>query len=109
MQPVLIEWLKWFKEHNGKEPFIPNKNMINLERKVRVATFGGEWIADGLRHGFGTYYKSLIKDIGKVADYMGNSASMIKRHYAQTIDKVELDKFWGLTPVVVLDSGESPQ
>ena len=33
---------------------------------------------------------------------MGNSAAMIKKHYAQSIPPDELTKFWGLTPAVVM-------
>jgi hypothetical protein len=48
----------------------------------------------------------LKKDINLVADYMGNSVGMIKRHYAQTIPLDELNKFWALNPTTVLQSSK---
>jgi hypothetical protein len=32
----------------------------------------------------------------------GNSADMVKRHYARTIPADECEQFWNLTPAVVL-------
>jgi integrase len=104
MEPVTLEWLKWFSANTDKDaPFIPAKNMFNLEREVRENTFGKEWISDGLRHTFATMFKSLKKDINLTADVMGNSPKVIKSNYAQTIDIEELNKFWGLTPENVLN------
>ena len=102
LEPVAIAWLKWHRENSPKDgPFVPQKNLFNLERKVR-ASMNGQWIADGLRHGFATFYASLKKDYPAVAWYMGNSVAMIKKHYAKTVPGGELEKFWGLTPEVVL-------
>ena len=102
LEPVALEWLKWFRDNSpGEAPFVPQKNMFNLERKVRES-MGGKWIPDGLRHGFATFYASLKKDFPAVAWYMGNSVAMIKKHYATTIPGDQLNQFWGLTPPVVL-------
>jgi hypothetical protein len=96
--------MKYHREHAPSDtPFVAIKNLSNRERDVREKVLNGDWIQDGLRHGFGTYYKSKIKDIGKVADYMGNSADMVKRHYARTIPADECAEFWDLTPAKVLE------
>jgi integrase len=103
LEPVSVAWLKWFRENSPKDvPFVPQKNLFNLERKVRE-TMDGKWIADGLRHGFATFYASLKKDYPAVAWYMGNSVAMIKKHYAKTIPSDQLNQFWNLTPAVVLE------
>jgi integrase len=103
LEPVAVEWMKWHRENTPDDaPFVRVKNLSNRERDIREKVLNGDWVQDGLRHGFGTYYKSKIKDIGKVADYMGNSADMVKRHYARTIPADDCGEFWGLTPAVVL-------
>jgi len=69
-------------------PFVPQQNLFNLEREVRVAFRAmndDKWIADGLRHGFATYFRAL-------------------KHYAKSIPLSELDNFWHMTPAVVLAS-----
>ncbi|MBE0546045.1 MAG: site-specific integrase [Verrucomicrobia bacterium] len=103
LEPAAAEWMKWFRENIPSEsPFVKVKNLSNREREIRGKVLNGDWVQDGLRHGFGTYYKSKIKDIGKVADYMGNSADMVKRHYARTIPADECAEFWAMTPAAVL-------
>jgi hypothetical protein len=74
----------------------------NREKAVREAVFDGEWIQDGLRHGFATYFKNLKNSIALVSDYMGNSPDVVKRHYARTIPAAECQAFWALTPQVAL-------
>jgi len=105
LEPVTMEWLKWFKEHSAEgSSFIPPKNLYNLERWIREETFGDKWLSHGFRHGFGTYHKSKYQNIHLTSDLMGNSVQMIKKHYAQTVPSGELTAYWGLTPSVVLQS-----
>ncbi len=103
LESVAVEWMKFHRANTPQDkPFIDLYRLENRERVVRQRVRNGDWIQDGLRHGFGTYYKSKIKDIGHVADYMGNSADVVKRHYARTIPDAECQEFWALTPAQVL-------
>jgi len=102
LEPVAIEWLKWYRNHSPDDAlFVPKKNLFNMEREARKLVKGG-WIANGLRHTFATFYNSLKKDYSAVAWYMGNSTAMIKKHYAQTISSEQLNLFWNLTPEKVM-------
>lgn len=106
LEPVAIAWLKWHQENSPKDtPFVPKKNMFNLEREVREGfrkQNGDKWIADGLRHGFATFFRALKKSDNETAWYMGNSVQIVKKNYARSVPQSELDAFWGLTPAVVL-------
>lgn len=109
LEPVTVEWLKFHQQNTPKDaPFVTMKSLENRMKVIRNEVFKGGWIQDGLRHGFGTYYKTLIKDIGKVADQMGNSPDVVKRHYARTIAADECDLFWGLTPSKVMEDDPAP-
>ena len=102
LEPVAIEWAKWHRKHSPKDAlFVPEKNLFNLEREAR-GLVKDDWIANGLRHTFATFYNSLKKDYHVVAWYMGNSTAMIKKHYAQTISSEQLNQFWNLTPEKVI-------
>ena len=104
LEPVAMAWMKWHRDNTPQgSPFLNLTSLVNREKKVRRAVMNDKWIQDGLRHGFGTYYKAKTKDISKVADYMGNSAGVVKRHYARSIPAEECTQFWGLTPDVVLN------
>lgn len=101
LEPVAMAWLKWHRGHVKEgEPFITTKALPNREKRVRE--FMGEWHQDGLRHGFATYFKNLKRDINLTAEVMGNSPSMVKKHYARTIEAAKVAEFWGLIPQVVV-------
>lgn len=102
LKPVAVEWMTFHRENTPKDaPFISLLSLGNREKEIRTAVLNGKWVQDGLRHGFGTYFKALTKSIAEVADYMGNSPDIVKRHYARTVPKEDCDAFWGLTPAVV--------
>jgi hypothetical protein len=58
----------------------------------------GNWIQDGLRHSFGTYYHNLRRDIPEVVYVMGNSVGIAKKHYRRGVTKEWNDKVWSLKP-----------
>ena len=89
-------------------PSSASESLANREKAIRSAVLNGGWVQDGLRHGFGTYFKALTKNIAEVADYMGNSADIVKWHYARTIPKDEWEAFWNLTPQVVMADNPMP-
>ena len=105
LEPVAIAWMKFHRKNTPQDkPFIDLCSLENREKNIRQNALDRAWIQDGLRHGFGTYYKSKIKSINHVADYMGNSPDVVKRHYARTIDVKECENFWRVTPKRVLGS-----
>jgi integrase len=109
LEPVAVEWMKWHRDRSAADaPFVQLKALPNREKRIREAVFKGDWIQDGLRHGFATYFKNLKKDIALVSDYMGNSPDVVKRHYARTIPAEEYQAFWGLTPGVVMADEIAP-
>lgn len=100
---TLFAWLKWHRENTPKDdPFVPQKNLSNRERRIRKAVLNGEWIQDGLRHGFATYYNALSKNPYKVCYVTGDIIKTVKRHYMRAVKKTVCDVFWGLTPSLVL-------
>lgn len=110
LEPAAQEWIKFHRENTPQDsPFIRAKNLANRERAIRQAVLKGKWVQDALRHGFGTYFKTLKKDIAQVADYMGNSPDVVKRHYARTIPADDCERFWSLKPDVVLEKKPNPQ
>ncbi len=108
LEPVAIAWMEWHREQTPQtEPFVKLKALPNRQKQIRAAVLEGRWIQDGLRHGFATFFRNLKQDIALVADYMGNSPDMIKRHYARAIDVTTLQEFWALTPEKVLENPKS--
>jgi len=103
LEPVAQEWIEYHRNNTPQGmPFVNLSSLENREKAIRKAVFNGKWHQDGLRHGFATYYKAKTKNVAVVADYMGNSAGIVKRHYARTIPKEEWEAFWQLTPQAVI-------
>jgi integrase len=57
-----------------------------------------EWPQDGTRHSFGTYEMARTKDIGHVSEVMGNSPSVVKRHYQKAVPFEQGDEFFAIFP-----------
>jgi integrase len=93
---TLWVWLEHIKKKFPDEPLNPTESHENLQKKLRLDF--GEWIQDGLRHSFGTYYHNLIRNIPEVVYVMGNSVGIAKRHYVREVTKEWMDKFWTLKP-----------
>jgi integrase len=93
---ALWVWLAHIKKAFPNEPLNPAQNHIGLQKKVRLEY--GNWIQDGLRHSFGTYYHNHTHDIAHVVYVMGNSIEIAKRHYLREVAKEWSDKFWSLKP-----------
>ena len=106
LEPAAIAWLNWHREQSPKDaPFVELRALPNREKEIRSAVLNGNWIQDGLRHGFATYFKNLKKDVTLTSHIMGNSVSIVKKHYARTIPDEECRSFWSLTPDKVLSDG----
>ncbi len=55
-------------------------------------------LKNGMRHTFGTYAVAHFESYEKAAKIMGNSAEMVKKHYAGLATKAQAKEFFALTP-----------
>ena len=118
MEPLLIEWLKWwFTTLAGKWPtayVVP----IDGDRKTRVALIQtSRWVrrhrrklylragvkpaSDILRKTAATYLMAKHENENKVSLLLGNSPTILFRHYRGLVRREENEAFWALTPSVV--------
>ena len=76
---------------------IPNmrmeKRMSEMGIRSKIA-----WKKNASRHSFGSYRMADIKNVYQVAEEMGNSPAMVKKHYFQAVTKAEASKFWAIRP-----------
>jgi hypothetical protein len=76
---------------------IPNmrmeKRMNEMEIRSKIP-----WKKNASRHSFGSYRMAEIKNVYQVAEEMGNSPAMVKKHYFQAVTKAEASKFWAIRP-----------
>ena len=80
------------------------KALVGSERKkdddvaevIRLA--GVKQINNGARHSFISYRTAEIRDVARVADEVGNSVGMIKKHYRKVVTTAAAVKFFAIMP-----------
>jgi len=91
----ILPALAAFLEKTGKPKsgrVAPNSNMMT--RQELLAQWAGlNWKHNGCRHSFGSYRMADIKNVYQVAEEMGNSPGMVKKHYFQAVTKTEAIRF----------------
>jgi integrase len=96
MQPSLCEWLAPYRTCAGR--VCPG----NLQRKIdddrERAGLRANWPHNGLRHSFGSYHLARFNDAAKLALEMGNSPTMIFRHYRELVKPKDAERYWNIAP-----------
>jgi site-specific recombinase XerC len=55
---------------------------------------GFDWIPDGLRHSYATYWNSLHKDMARLKEMMGNSERVNRKFYYHPQPTSIAKKYW---------------
>lgn len=93
LMPNAIEWLKL----GGNLP--PTMHRLRAMFDVMNAALGVEkFPRDCCRHSAASYLLAHLGDIGKVATELGNSVSILQKHYLELVQKSEAEKFWNIRP-----------
>jgi integrase len=98
MSDTLYAWLNHCKD---EKLLIPNSNLRKLKLKV-TSGLSFKTINDGMRHTFATFYYAEVKNYETVRSVMGNSPSVVQRHYKGTISSDEVEGFKAITPEELL-------
>ena len=96
MEPLLVEWLEWFRCRYKDAPLIPPNFKRRLDKYKKSLPF--DWIPDGLRHTFGSYHYNRDKNLGGLTFIMGNSEAVARKHYLTTLPQQEVGEYWSCKP-----------
>jgi hypothetical protein len=107
MSDALIAWLEWAGIAAGMDgpvcmSYPPPGHLAKLGKQV----FGGEWPRNICRHSYGSYRNAQIRDMGKVAEEMGSSVTMLHRHYHNPQPQETGNAWFALRPSVLICSDE---
>lgn len=69
-----------------------------LEADREKAGLLENWPNNALRHSFGSYHLAQFKDAAALALQMGNSPSMIFKHYRELVKPKDAERYWGIGP-----------
>ena len=56
------------------------------------------WSKNGLRHSFASYHLAFHQNAPLLAEQMGNSVEVVRRHYAELVHRQEAEIFWKIVP-----------
>lgn len=95
--PALAAWIAVSEPQDGNM-VAPRLSFSVLQKRLK-RHHGIKWIHNGLRHSFGTYRCAVTKDIAAVSYEMGNSPSMVKKHYLEMQDESAGNAWFMTMPV----------
>lgn len=98
LHPTGVKWLKHCIKMKGKIGY-----SVRVFKRIRqqVGLYDG-WDSDCIRHTYASNWLATYrhKGIHMLAELMGNSAEVIKRHYRRAIPTTLANNFWTILPPV---------
>lgn len=104
MTPNLQLWLEPFRKRQG--PIFPGLRLDltypTLAKRAKI-----EWKKNALRRSYATYRSTASASINATVKELGNSESMLKRHYRRPIPEAtaKAEKWFSITPTTLEHSG----
>lgn len=110
-----IAWLAWAGIQDGQTGPVC---LLNPAEKVRgegpvtetqrlgKLVFGDGWPKDALRHSYGSYRNAIVRNLAMVAEEMGTSERMLRRHYHNPRKTEEGEEWFSIMPGVPICSDE---
>jgi integrase len=97
MERNLLQWLAPYRKHDGAVV-----RSINFRRQSeedrKAAGLLNRWPINAMRHSFGSYWLAEFHDVNKLALEMGNSPTVIEKHYKRAVKPKEAHRYWQITP-----------
>ena len=101
MEPLLIEWLRYFIRRGGKTvgPVTPKSNLRKRLRALRKAARIDPWVQDGPRRTFASNWLAKNHDVNRLNGLMSHtSPTMLFKHYNRAVTQRNAKAFWEIRP-----------
>jgi integrase len=95
LKPAAIAWLKLGKKKDLPLPRVTRRRCI---RKLRELLKWPAWKKDVLRHTTASYWLASEPDANRIAMELGNSASILLKHYRELVSDDDAKAFWAIMP-----------
>jgi integrase len=108
--PIEANLLVWLEAYAPEKPHglvTPQPNLIQRLQAFHAALGyrvgnknqdASTWPQDVMRHSYGSYWLARYKQRAVLAEHMGNSLQIIKKHYRQVVSKSAAIDYWRITP-----------
>ena len=107
----LAAWLAPYAEHKGKVWEGLHDEFYDRQQDTAAATAVAadpekgikareavQWKSNGLRHSYGSYRFAQTMDAGRTAGEMGNSATVVNKHYKQLVRPADAERWFAVRP-----------
>jgi integrase len=96
IQDNLKLWLAPCRKPDG--PVCPGTDLTHFNRTIRCLS-GVQLSHDAMRHGYGSHRQRVVNNVSQVAEEMGHSVQVARRHYLNPFCTPEEAKEWfGIGP-----------
>ena len=94
---ALAAWLAPYASHTGLLWNGTHLGFYSAQQTTAQAA-GLKWKQNALRHSYASYRFALTADAGRVAGELGNSASIVHRHYRELVKPVDAESWFAVKP-----------
>lgn len=91
------EWLAQYQNCTGKI-WVSGESKFHKMQRLIAEGAGVPWKSNALRHSYASYRFAQTSDAGKVAGELGNTASVIHKHYRALVSTKEAEKWFSIRP-----------
>lgn len=91
-------FLSWCGHHRGETGPVCKLDRPDRETTRLGPLLGFDWINDGLRHSFASYWNSIHRDMARLKEEMGNSEQVNRRYYFHPQPVALAKKWWQVLP-----------
>ena len=92
--PILPNLRAWLEPHRGAKGDVFTSEKASDRTIAFVKEQGMEWPDNWARHSFGSYRAVLTQSVGQVAMELGNTETIVKRHYFDAFASEADAKAW---------------
>jgi integrase len=101
--PIAENLALWLAPYAGRTGKVWQGGWLYKAQQDTAKAAGVAWKANGCRHSCASYMFALTNDAGRIAGFLGNSASVIHRHYRQLATPADAQKFFSVKPATALN------
>lgn len=101
--PIWDNCANWLAPYAFRSGYVWSGSYFQFyaEQKRTAKAAGIRWKRNGLRHSYASYRFAQIMDAGRVAGELGNSASIIHRHYRELVTREEGREWFDIKPKTI--------
>lgn len=96
--PLAPAAVAWLKRCDPKKPFTPKPQALSCARRRLCVRAEIKWHHNILRKTAASYLMAAHQDAQKVSEWLGNSPTILRRHYRELVAPEEAEKFWKILP-----------